>query len=63
MNIKVLVTGVTGFIGSLVAEEASRAGFEIIGVSRRPVGSVYKSVRSILSRIFLGTQAFFKMLA
>ena len=60
MNIKVLVTGVTGFIGSLVAEEASRAGFEIIGVSRRPVGSVYKSVRLDSFEDISGHSGFFQ---
>lgn len=45
MNTKVMVTGATGFVGSLVTEEASRRGFEVVGTSRRLVNSVCNLVQ------------------
>lgn len=45
MSANVLVTGVTGFVGSEVIKQLSRAGFDVIGVSRKKLDGPFRSLQ------------------
>lgn len=50
---KVLITGVTGFVGGLVAPALSSQGHDVLGVSRAPVASA-AGVRVVRADVFTG---------
>lgn len=39
-----LITGATGFVGSVVSKEAAARGFRVIGVSRRAHGAAFETI-------------------